>query len=145
MLCNCRLPWWRHQMETGHLCAGNSPVPGEFSLQRPVTRSFDNSFDLRLNKRLWKQSWGWWFETLTLPLWRHCNAKWWPFYSGIDVSTERFLYLKTTRYLEVWCVSEHHLPHNLQHAAFLFLFWRRVLCFLVLPTYKDKLLGHYPT
>ena len=29
---------------------------------------------LRLNKRLIKQSWGWWFETLLCPLWRHCNA-----------------------------------------------------------------------
>ena len=28
----------------------------------PVTRSFDVFFDLRLNKRLSKQSWGWWFE-----------------------------------------------------------------------------------
>ena len=34
------------------ICAGNSPVTGEFSAQRPVTRSFDVSFDLRLNKRL---------------------------------------------------------------------------------------------
>ena len=31
------------------LCAGNSPVPGEFPIQRPVTRSFDVFFDLRLN------------------------------------------------------------------------------------------------
>ena len=38
--------------------AGNSPVPGEFPAQRPVTRSFDVFFDLRLNKRLSKQSWG---------------------------------------------------------------------------------------
>ena len=30
-------------------------------------------FDLRLNKRLSKHSWGWWFETLSCPLWRHCN------------------------------------------------------------------------
>ena len=37
-------------------CAGNSPVPGEFPAQRPVTRSFDVFFDLRLNKRLSKQS-----------------------------------------------------------------------------------------
>ena len=29
------------------LCAGNSPVSGEFPLQRPVTRSFDVFFDLR--------------------------------------------------------------------------------------------------
>ena len=29
-------------------CAGNSPVNGEFPWQRPVTRSFDVFFDLRL-------------------------------------------------------------------------------------------------
>ena len=56
------------------LCAGNSPVTGEFPAQRPVTRSFDVFFDLRLNKRLSKQSWGWWFETPSHPLWRHCNG-----------------------------------------------------------------------
>ena len=37
---------------TGHLCAGNSPVSGEFPAQMPVTRSFDVFFDLRLYKRL---------------------------------------------------------------------------------------------
>ena len=34
------------------LCAGNSPVTYEFPPQRPVTRSFDVLFDLRLYKRL---------------------------------------------------------------------------------------------
>ena len=34
------------------ICAGNSPVTGEFPTQRPVTRSFDVFVDLRLNKRL---------------------------------------------------------------------------------------------
>ena len=33
------------------ICAGNSPVTGELPTQRPVTRSFDVFFDLRLNKR----------------------------------------------------------------------------------------------
>ena len=70
-------PWWRHQMETFSallaICAGNSPVPGEFPTKRPVTRSFDVLFDLRLNKRLSKQWWGWWFETLSRPWWRHRN------------------------------------------------------------------------
>ena len=42
---------------TGHLW-GNSPVSGEFLAQRPVTRSFDIVFELRLNKRLSKQSRG---------------------------------------------------------------------------------------
>ena len=37
------------------ICAGNSPVPGEFPTQRPVTRSFDVFFDLRPNERLGKQ------------------------------------------------------------------------------------------
>ena len=57
------------------ICAGNSPIIGEFPAQRPVTRSFDVSFDLRLNKRLRKQSWRWWFETPSSPLWRHCNRR----------------------------------------------------------------------
>ena len=52
--------WWRHQMETFFallaFCEGNSPVPGEFPSQRPVMRSFDVFFDLRMNKRLSKQS-----------------------------------------------------------------------------------------
>ena len=46
------LIWWRHQMETFFsllaFCAGNSPVPGEFPAQGPVTRNFDIFFDLRL-------------------------------------------------------------------------------------------------
>ena len=33
------------------LCERNSPVTGEFPSQRPVTRSFDVFFDLRLNER----------------------------------------------------------------------------------------------
>ena len=50
------------------------PVPGEFPSQRPVTRNFGVFFDLRLNRRLSKQSWGWWLERPSRPLWRHCNV-----------------------------------------------------------------------
>ena len=49
-------------------------VTGEFPSQRPVSRSFDVLFDLRMNKRFSKQSWGWWFETRSRSLWRHCNV-----------------------------------------------------------------------
>ena len=58
---------------TGHLC-------GEFTGHRwiprtkAVTRSLEVFFDLRLNKPLSKQSWGWWFETPSRSLWRHCNV-----------------------------------------------------------------------
>ena len=31
-------------------------------------------FYLRLNKWLSKQLWGWWFETPSCSLWRHCNV-----------------------------------------------------------------------
>ena len=75
------LLWWRHQMETFSallaICAGNSPITGEFPAQRLVTRSIDVFFDLRQNKRLSKQSWGWWFETPSRPLWRHCSQCCW--------------------------------------------------------------------
>ena len=55
------IPWWRYQMETFSallaLCARNSPVIHQsFPAQRPVTRSFDVFFDLRLNERWSKQS-----------------------------------------------------------------------------------------
>ena len=73
--------WWRHQMETFSallvLCVGNSSVTGEFPSQRPVTRSFDVSFHLRLNRWLSKQSRRWWFETPSHAWWRHYNDKWW--------------------------------------------------------------------
>ena len=75
ILASIKSVWWRHQMEIFSallaICAGNSPVTGEFPTQRPVTRSFDVYFDLRPNERLSKQSWGWWFETLSRSLWRH--------------------------------------------------------------------------
>ena len=71
--------WCRHQMENISallaFCVGNSPVTSEFPAQRPVTRRFDVFFDLRLNKRLSKQSWGWRLETLSRSLWRHCNVQ----------------------------------------------------------------------
>ena len=74
---------------------GEFTGPGEFPTQRPVTRSFDVFFDLGLNRRLSKQPRGWWFETQSWSLWRHCNVTHgnvviqslfphhWPFVKGI--------------------------------------------------------------
>ena len=63
---------------TGHLC-------GEFSYHRwiPLTKASIAElwyifFYLHLNKQLSKQSWGWWFETPSRPLWGHCNVNSWP-------------------------------------------------------------------
>ena len=54
---------WRHFPRYWPFDRGIHRVTCEFPAQRPVTRSFDIFFDLRLNKQLSKQSWGWWFET----------------------------------------------------------------------------------
>ena len=96
--------WWRHQMETFSallaICAGISPVPGEFPAQKPVTRRFDVSFDLRLNKRLSKQSWGWWFEALSRPLRRHRNGlRQWRIVKNIDIID---LYQNTIEHIIVY-------------------------------------------
>ena len=55
---------------TGHLC-------GEFTGHRwiPRTKASAVFFDLRLNEWLRKQSWGWWCETQSRPLWRHSNGR----------------------------------------------------------------------
>ena len=89
--------WWRRQMETFSallaLCEGNSPVNNEFPSQRPVMRSFDFFFDLRLNKQLSKQSCRWWFETLSRSFWCQCKV---PAQSPVTLQThrQRWLYCK---------------------------------------------------
>ena len=75
---------------TGHLCG---EFTGPFPAQRPVTRGFDNFFDLRLNKRLRKQSWGWWFETPSGLLWRHHNGK---------SANEKYIHMRIFFTL-IWC------------------------------------------
>ena len=73
-----RVAWWRHHMEAFSVllvvCAGNSPVTGEFPSQRPVTRILDVFFDLCQKKLSSKQPRHWWFETPSRSLWRHCNV-----------------------------------------------------------------------
>ena len=77
-----RKAWWRHQMEIFprywpfvrgiHRWPVNSPYKGQW---RGALTFF---FDLRLNKRLCKQSRRHWFETPSHPLLRHCNGMLYP-------------------------------------------------------------------
>ena len=62
-----------------------------------MTWSFDVFFDLRLNKSLSKQSWGWLFETPPPSLWRHCN----------DVIPTRPRYPFCQGWY-LWCLNEIH-------------------------------------
>ena len=75
--------WNSHKIEQNHgsvfprhwpFVRGIHRSPMDFPLQRPVTRSFDIFFDLRLNKRLCKQSGRRCFETQSWSLWRHRNG-----------------------------------------------------------------------
>ena len=100
---------------TGPFC-GEFTGPGEFPTQRPVTRSFDVYFDLRLNKRLCKQSWGWWFQTLLCPLWRHSNG----FYVGPDWSTSKWFWDLLHYRIAVRNRSEALIPWNLVLSEHLF-------------------------
>ena len=65
----------------GNIFRVTGPLCGEFTGDRwiPTTKASDAElwcfFYLHLNKRLSKQSWGWWFETLSRPLWRRCNVR----------------------------------------------------------------------
>ena len=70
--------WWRHQMETFSpllaICAGihrspvNSPHKGQW--RRALMFSLICAWMIN---GLSEQSWSWWFETPSRPLWRHYN------------------------------------------------------------------------
>ena len=97
------------------ICAGNSPVPDEFSTQRPVTRSFDVFFDLRLNKQLSKQQWGWWFETPS----RHIIVMWsWSQRSHVLHNCYMYVYIRgyfrqTKWYSDILSALPTHLNDNI--------------------------------
>ena len=99
---------------TGH-CAGKSPVNGEFPAQRPVARNFDVFFHLLLNKRLSKQSRGWWFETPSRPLWPHCNDRgdFYPSQAQLRFSTIKcaFSFIENIHFMLVCLFSFHFANH----------------------------------
>ena len=74
---NCRFVdviKWKHFLRYWPFVRGIHRWPVNSPHKRPVTRSFNIFFHLRPNKRLSRQSWGWWFETPSCPLWRRCNG-----------------------------------------------------------------------
>ena len=114
------IAWWCHQMGTFFallaLCAGNSPVPGEFPSQRPMRQSFDVFFDLCLNKHLSKHLRHlrrWWFEMPSRSLWCHCNGIRsipWLLFSQVpnrhsfDLTRLEFPGLSTSRVKKSWII-----------------------------------------
>ena len=66
-------PWYQAIIETND----DSPAPRS-PVNSPYKGLWRGTFMLSLicalNKRLSKQSWGWWFDMASRSLWRHCNA-----------------------------------------------------------------------
>ena len=65
---------WKHSLHYWPFVRGihQSPVISPHKGQWCGSLMF--FFDLRLNKRLSKQSWGWWFEMPLWSLWRHIGS-----------------------------------------------------------------------
>ena len=118
----------RHLAETeimltssnGNFFRVTGPVTGEFHAQRPVTWSFDVFFDLRLNKRLSKQSRGWRFETPSRSLWCHYNGKMMHFRMQYHRSTAKEMYIQ---YISNGLVSINFCVQTLNHQYVPLLYW----------------------
>ena len=65
---------WKHCPRYWPFCAGNSQLTGEFPHKGRWPGALMFSFICAwINDS--KQYWGWWFETPSCSLWRHCNTK----------------------------------------------------------------------
>ena len=110
---------------TGPLC-GEFTGPGEFPTQRPVTRSFDVFFDLRLNKRLSKQPWGWRFQTTSWSLRRQCNVIRFS-YHITSVYTEWLSILKPASN-DFGCICEQIWKEQCRMEAYIAINWAKWYC-----------------
>ena len=84
-------------------CPVNSPHKGQWlgALMLP-----------RLNKRLRKQSEGWWFETLFGPLWRHCNGIWPPVCDDYEATMSMpRTWISNCIHALIWDVISHTRPN----------------------------------
>ena len=107
-----RNSWGRHQKETFprywpfvrgiHRPLVNYPHKGQWC------GSLMFSLICALNKRLSKQSWGWWFETPSRPLWRHCNVM-----RSHDDPAQ--WHGTTYRWISKACIPAHHMICTIRH------------------------------
>ena len=75
------------------------------------------SLTCALNKRFSKQSWDWWFDKPSRPLWCHCNTERYPLYSAVTSPTFRVhtLIIYKTHGISmpnIWCQYMHRIDHR---------------------------------
>ena len=124
----------------GNIFRVTGPLCGEFTGYRwiPLTKASDADrwyfFDLRLNKRLSKHSWGWWFETQSRSLWRHCNVYKWT--HGMK-SWHWLKFVPIHAFKNIRLVTFVAIVMNTLWACFLSLAWSKIR--LCLPGYFSNL------
>ena len=108
----CRNSWkhydvikWKHFPRYWTFVRGIHRSPVNSPAQRPVTRSFDIFFDLRLIKWLSKQSWGSWFDTPSRLLWRHRNdiMTWRTSATRVNIQLLYVFYYETLNFCDIPC------------------------------------------
>ena len=113
---------WNHFSALQALCEGNPQVTGGFLSQRPVTRSFDVFFDLRLNKWLSKHSRRRWFETPSRSLWRHRNEGRKPMLKLMAILMGLFL-SSAEPWINIW--MNNHSSNNPVNVSKLQMYWNQ--------------------
>ena len=113
---------WKHFPRYWSFARG-IPCDRWISLTKASDARLDVFFDLRLKKRLSKQSWSWWFETPSRPLWHHCNVLCWTTYSILKRN-------------HIWFVVIYSVPCNLQTVELILLDnTQRLKLFLMMLSY----------
>ena len=69
---------WKHFPRYWSFVRGIHRSPVNFPHEGQGRGALKFSLICALNKRLSKQSWGWWFETPSRSLWSHCKVQWIP-------------------------------------------------------------------
>ena len=110
----------------GNIFRVTGRLRGEFTGHRwiPRTKASDAKlwcfFDLRLDKRLSKQSRGWWFETPSCPLWPHRNERTHILKSILNIFVPlRYCWPNTVLYEELQCFGFISLSYNMLGVGFL--------------------------
>ena len=126
----------------GNIFRVTGPLCGEFTGHRwiPVTKgqwrgALMFSLICALYKRLGKQSWGWWFETPSRSLWRHCNDL-----SIAIYVTQVTLAIKPSQYIKI---TENNASQWLW-PRFVFWLWFDKACSTHMLQLIHQLWGHAP-
>ena len=123
--------WKKKIRVTGPLC-------GEFTGHWWIPRTKASEaelwcvFFLRMNERLSKQSWGWWFETPTRPLWRQRNVMYtrdglleWDAVSYSNLSITRIEIYSTSCLVRHWLALHNcHVSLRRKHRFAIIIFYR---------------------